>query len=98
MITAYQFIAPSLSIYDYSPNQWYHSTVSFPIKGQKYFSVYKKFFINNLKKNKTEVIYIIGKQTQNVLNSTLSKKCFIQEKVGNIIYENVLIEKCEDFK
>ena len=31
-------------------------------------------------------------------SETLSKKCFIQEKVGNIIYENVLIEKCEDFK
>ena len=98
LITAYQFIAPALSIYDYSPNQWYHPTVSFPLKGQKYFPVYKKFFINNLKKNKIEIIYIIGKKGQNVLNSTLSKKCFIQEKVGNIIYENVLIEKCEDFK
>ena len=42
--------------------------------------------INNLKKNKIEIIYIIGKKGQNVLNSTLSKKCFIQEKVGNIIY------------
>ena len=98
LITAYQFIAPSLLIYDYSPNQWYHPTVSFPLKGQKYFPVYKKFFINNLKKNKIEIIYIIGKKGQNVLNFTLSKKCFIQEKVGNIIYENVLIEKCEDFK
>ena len=46
IITAYQFIAPALSIYDFSPNQWHHATVSFPIKGQKYFPVYKKFFIN----------------------------------------------------
>ena len=98
IITEYQFIAPVLSIYDYSPNQWYHSTVSFPVKGQKYFSVYKKFFINNLKKNKIELIYIVGTQNQKVLNYTLDKQCFIQKKVGNIIYENILIEECEDFK
>ena len=46
LITAYQFIAPAMSIYDYSPNQWHHPTVSFPIKGQKYFEIYKVFFIS----------------------------------------------------
>ena len=45
LITAYQFIAPSLLTYDFSPNQWHHPTVSFPIKGQKYFEIYKNFFI-----------------------------------------------------
>jgi len=98
LITEYQFIAPALSIYDYSPNQWYHPTVSFPLEGQKYFSVYKNFFIENLKKNKTEIIYIIGKKGQNVLSFTLNQKCFVQKKVGKIISENVLVKECEDFK
>jgi len=97
LITEYQFIAPSLSIYDYSPNQWYHATVSFPVDGQKYFSVYKNFFIQSLKKNKIEIIYIVGKNN-NILNLVLSHECFSQEKVGNIIYKNKLIKKCQDFK
>ena len=37
IITSYQFIAPALGIYDYSPNQWHHPSVSFPLEGQKYF-------------------------------------------------------------
>ena len=98
LITAYQFIAPALSIYDYSPNQWHHPSVSFPIRGQKYFSVYKRYFINSLKKNNIEIIYIIGKKDRNILNLILSSGCFNEEKVGNIIYKNELLKKCEDFR
>ncbi len=98
LITAYQFIAPALSIYDYSPNKWHHPKISFPIKGQKYFSVYKQFFIQSLKKNKIEVIYIIGKNDKDILNLILDERCFDQEKVGNIIYKNKLLKKCEDFQ
>ena len=32
ILTDYQFLASSMDIYDYSPNQWHHATVSFPIK------------------------------------------------------------------
>ena len=71
--------------------------VSFPVEVQKYFSVYKNFFIQSLKKNKIEIIYIVGKNN-NILNLVLSHECFSQEKVGNVIYKNKLIKKCQDFK
>ena len=98
LITTYQFIAPALSIYDYSPNQWHHPTVSFPIEGQKYFDIYKNFFIKSLKKNRIEIIYIVGKSDRNILNLILDNKCFSEEKVGNIIYKNELFNKCKDFQ
>ena len=97
LITPYQFIAPALFIYDNSPNQWHHPTVSFPIKGQKYFSFYKNFFIKSLKENNIEVIYVIDKNGGEILNLILNQKCFSTKKVGEMIYKNELAKKCEDF-
>ena len=98
LITAYQFIAPALSIYDYSPNQWHHPTVSFPIKGQKYFENYKDFFIKNLQRNDIEVIYSIGKGEEKILGFVLEKNCFKTKKEGKIIFSHILIKNCEDFQ
>ena len=97
LITAYQFIAPSLLIYDYSPNQWHHPTVSFPIKGQKYFEVYKSFFINSLQQNNIEVVYSIGKGEEKVLGLILANNCFQTKKEGKIIFSHKLLKDCEDF-
>lgn len=98
LITAYQFISPALNIYDYSPNQWHHPTVSFPIRGQKYYDIYKEFFINNIKKNKIEIIYIVGKNNVNILDKILDKECFEQQKVGSIIHKSELLKDCKDFQ
>ena len=98
LITSYQFIAPSLLIYDYSPNQWHHASVSFPIKGQKYYEVYKNFFINNLKKNKIEVIYSVGKAEKGVVSLILTNNCFKTKKEGEIIFSHTLFKECKDFQ
>jgi len=98
LITSYQFIAPSLLIYDYSPNQWHHASVSFPIKGQKYYEAYKKFFINNLKKNKIDVIYSIGKAEKGVVSLILTNNCFETKKEGKIIFSHTLLKQCKDFQ
>ena len=98
LITAYQFIAPALSIYDFSPNQWHHPTVSFPIKGQKYFEVYKSFFIKSIKKNNIDVVYSIGKVEKEILSLVLTNSCFERKKEGEIIFSHKLIKNCEDFK
>ena len=98
IITAYQFIAPALSIYDFSPNQWHHATVSFPVKKQKYFSSYKNFFINSLKKNQIEIIYIIGNIDRDILSLILDTNCYKQQVVGNIVYKNILLKECIDFQ
>ena len=50
LITEYQVISPILGIYDNSPNQWHHPSVSFPIRGNKYFKKYQEYFISKIKK------------------------------------------------
>ena len=97
LITAYQFIAPSLLTYDFSPNQWHHPTVSFPIKRQKYFEVYKSFFIKSIKKNNIDVVYSIGKVEKEILSLVLTNSCFERKKEGEIIFSHKLIKNCEDF-
>ena len=98
LITAYQFIAPSLLIYDYSPNQWHHPSVSFPLRGQKYFKIYKDFFTNNLHQNNIEVIYSIGKGEEGILGLILANDCFRTKKEGKIIFSHILLKDCEDFQ
>ena len=98
LITAYQFIAPSLLIYDFSPNQWYHPTVSFPTKGQKYFEVYKSFFVKNIQKNNIDIVYSIGKAEEGILGLILTNNCFETKKEGKIIFSHKLLKDCEDFQ
>tara|TARA_B100001093_G_scaffold518047_1_gene601555 strand:+ start:3600 stop:5057 length:1458 start_codon:yes stop_codon:yes gene_type:complete len=98
ILTNYQFIAPALLIYDFSPNQWHHPTVSFPIEGQKYFEKYKNFFINNIIKNEIQIIYTVGIGEKNLVELILDNTCFQKKKKGNIIFAHKLIKNCKDFK
>jgi hypothetical protein len=47
-------------MYDYSPNQWHHPSVSFPLRKQKYYETYKEYFVKSLKKNNIENIYEVS--------------------------------------
>ena len=97
LITQYQIIAPILSIYDHSPNQWHHPGISFPLKGHKYFNVYKNYFTKSLKKNKVEVIYSIGYGEGNLINYILDASCFEKKQEGKLIYSFNLKKNCKDF-
>lgn len=97
IITQYQFIAPVLSLYDYSPNQWHHPTVSFPMRDQKFFNKYKIFFVNQLKKNNIEIIYTIG-DGQHIVELVLDSSCFEKKQEGSIIFSHYINNKCKDFK
>ena len=98
IITAYQFIAPALNIYDYSPNQWHHPSVSFPIRNQKYYEAYKSFFVKNIKKNNIDIIYSIGKVEEGIVSLILTKNCFESKKEGVIIFSHTLLKDCKDFQ
>ena len=50
LITNYLFLSPILKTNDYSPNQWHHPDVSFPIKGRKIFLSTKIFYRQIVKK------------------------------------------------
>ena len=98
ILTDYQFLSSTMDIYDYSPNQWHHSTVSFPIKGQKYFSSYKNFFINNLKKNEISFIYETTATERSITELIIDKTCFKKERLSEILIKFMLLKNCKDFQ
>ena len=98
LITNYQFLAPILNIYDFSPNQWHHPSVSFPLKKQKYFKEYKYFFIQNLKKNNIDFIYETSRNEDTIIELIINKNCFKKEKVSEILIKLEIKKNCKDFQ
>ena len=98
IITEYQFIAPSLKIYDFSPNQWHHPTVSFPIYGQTYYDVYKSFFLQSLNKNEIDFIFETTTKEKTITELILDKSCLKKERVSSMLLKFKLLKDCRDFK
>jgi len=98
LITSYQFIASAIKIYDFSPNQWHHPSVSFPLKNQKYHNSYKNFFIKNLKKNSIDFIYETSETKNSIVELVLSNNCFYKERVGKMLVKFTLNKNCKDFR
>jgi len=98
IFTDYQFLSSILKTYDFSPNQWHHPTVSFPIKDQELFKEYKEFFINNLKKNKIEFIYETVRKEETITELVLNKNCIEKNRVSEMLIKIRLLNDCEDLK
>ncbi len=100
LITEYQIISPILGIYDNSPNQWHHPSVSFPLKGNKYYEVYKNFFIERIKKDKIKVIYETKKDNNTILELIINSDCFFnnKERVSAMLIKLKINNSCEDLK
>ena len=99
IITEYQVIAPILNIYDNSPNQWHHPSVSFPLKGNKYFTSYKNFFIENIKKNEIKFIYETREDDLTITELILSSECFYnkKERLNKMLIKLEINYSCKDF-
>ena len=107
VVTDYQFISVILSLYDYSPNKFWHVGVGYPpgkdapkgttYSGNKYFKNYKKFFIKKLKEGEIEFVYTIKPLfgDRDVLKEIISKNCYSREIVTDIAYAETIIP-CED--
>ncbi len=98
LITEYQILAPISGKYDHSPNQWHHPTVSFPLKNQKYYDVYKSFFIKSLKKNEIRTILETSKQNETVTEEILDKSCLKKERLNEILVKFELKKDCGDLE
>ena len=79
LITDYQFISPILGIYDNSPNQWHHPSVSFPIRGSKYFTYYQDYFIKKIKKEKIKTIYETSKNNKTITSLLFKEECIFSK-------------------
>ena len=99
IITEYQVIAPILNIYDNSPNQWHHPSVSFPLKGNKYFTSYKNFFIENIKKNEIKFIYETREDDLTITELILNSECFYnkKERLNKMLIKLEINYSCKDF-
>ena len=93
-------IAPILGVYDNSPNQWHHPSVSFPLKGNKYFEIYKNYFIKKIKENKIRTVYETREDDFTILELVLNPNCFFNKKdrVSAMLIKMRLNEDCKDFR
>ena len=98
VITDYLFIPAVLNINDYSPNQWYHPGVSYPLKDSKYYDNYRSFFVKKLKTNQISKIIIVGNGLENLLKSTFNTDCFKKTKLSEITFRLEIKKDCADFK
>jgi hypothetical protein len=97
LVTDYQFISVIMSSYDYSPNKYWYKHHVYPSATHRYFKIYKKFFIQKLKKEKIQIVYIIKPLwgDDNVLESILEKDCIIKSAITDIL-DGYLLQKCKD--
>ncbi len=98
LITDYQVLAPISDIYDFSPNQWHHPTVSFPLRGQEYFKVYQNYFVRNIKKNKIEFIYETTENENTITELIIDKDCFKKIRISSMLVRLDLVKNCKDLK
>ena len=97
IVTDYQFISVILSSYDYSPNKYWYKHHAYPSLNQKYFEVYKKFFLSKLKQNNIQIFYIVKPLwgDNNVLEDVLDESCY-RRKVLTEILESYTLLNCID--
>ena len=96
IVTDYQFISVILSSYDNSPNKVWYSFHVYPSKGDKYFDIYKNFFLEKMKERKIETVYTIKPLfgDEDVLEDILETSC-VRKIIVNDILEKHLIKKCD---
>ena len=98
LITEYQVISPIIDIYDNSPNQWHHPSVSFPLRGNNFYNIYQSYFISKIKEKKIETIYETREDEKIITELILNKKCFKKERVGKMLIKIDLNFTCIDLK
>ena len=98
LISEYQVIPAIIDIYDNSPNQWHHPSVSFPLKGNDYHGIYKNYFISKIKKKKIQTIYETREDEKIITALVLDEKCLKTERVGEMLIKINLNFTCDELK
>jgi len=96
LITNYQFFSAVLNKNLNIPNRWVFDLHTYPTKNHKYFFFYKDFFLNKIKREKIEIIYIVDKKEETMFDSFsqyFDDTCFKKKKL-NKITASYFIGKC----
>ena len=88
VMTHYLFFSVILDQKIFSPSRWIlQDGTTHPLKGSKYFSSYKNFFINIIKTNSIEVIYVIDPVAKSNVYDYISKNCYHEKQMTKILYQ-----------
>jgi|TARA_Y100000294_G_scaffold178060_1_gene207041 hypothetical protein len=98
LITNYSFFSGILDLKLNSPVRWHlTSGQTSPKLGSKYFKNYRNFYLEKLKENEIEVIYIIKPFDTNVLTGIIDEKCLQTSEIDENINIH-LIQKCNNLR
>ena len=87
VITDYQFFNSLTGNLYLSPSKWY-DVRSVPRQNSDYFEDYKKFFLKRIKKDKIEIVYIIGSGKKEYITNIIDdKNCIKFQKINKISFK-----------
>ena len=96
IVTDYQFISVILSSYDNSPSQvWFINHIHNQKKRSKYYKIYKNLFIDKLKENEIEIVYLVKPLWigDDFFEKGLNKNCLTKTKITEIL-DSYLLQQC----
>ena len=93
IVTDYQFLSSLISNVKISPNKWYDE-LSVPSENNKFFEIYKNFYLKKLKEQNINTIYIIGKSKKKFIDILFQDKDCFEEKNINDKLLKLKIENC----
>lgn len=87
LISDYQIISVLTNRYDFAPIRFWYEFHGYPDQSNKYFNEWKRFFLNNVSKNKIEKFYILGKLhgSINPLNDIYGETCQKNTKLNEML-------------
>lgn len=91
IISDYQILPSILKLKSLAPNKWF-DILSVPNKNNKYFEIYKKFFIKKLKDQNIQTVYVVGKKEVFLIN-IFEKNCYEKKAINKIAFK-IDIKNC----
>jgi len=91
IITDYQIFPSVLKLKNIAPNKWFDS-MSVPSRNNKYFNIYKNFFIESLRIQKIKTLYI-HKDKERYLKNIFNNDCYTKENINKNL-SKIMIENC----
>ena len=86
LMTNYSFYSVILNQRLYSPTRWHiFDGTDYPQKNSNYFASYKNLLTNSIRQNNIKVIYTITPVINSNIYDYISKKCFQEKKVNEIL-------------
>jgi len=93
IISDYQILPFLTDTKNFAPNKWFDQQ-SVPSKKNMYYNDYREFFINKLREQKINFVFIVGAKKIKYINEIfINKDCF-EKKILNQITQKINIKNC----